>query len=111
MFPSKRHARRYIPHLENLEDRCCPSASIFQSGQTLAVFGDNADNHITVVQSDRGVQIAINDAAAQTFTGISRIYVASGDGNDTVNVGYAFRGQTGVAAADVYVRLGAGTDT
>ena len=93
--PSTRTAQRFRPSLETLESRWCPSAAgIVQTGATLTIQGDGANDAIVVRDNGQGgVTASITLASGtQTFTGtgISAIDINAGGGNDTID--YALTG-------------------
>ncbi len=85
-----RSTRRFLPTLEALEARWCPSsAGISQNGTTLVIQGDGANNIITVSDNGQGgVSASItlaNGSKSVSATGITAIKVNGGDGNDTIS--------------------------
>ena len=91
---SRRAGFRRLP-VEALEDRKYLSATmtLTDSGHTLNVVGDRSDNHIEIVQDDRGVHVTADGAPTQNFTGIELILVQTGYGNDDVRVIHGFNPQ------------------
>ena len=65
--PARRSRRAGFQRLpvEALEDRKYLSATmtLTDSGHTLNVVGDRSDNHIEIVQDDRGVHVTADGAA------------------------------------------------
>jgi len=92
---STRPAQQFLPRLEALESRWCPSAAgIVQSGHTLAIQGDGANDTITVSDNGQGGVTAsitlANGTKTLAATGITDIKIEGGGGNDTIN--YALTG-------------------
>lgn len=87
---STRRTARFVPGLEALELRWCPSSvGIVQTGPKLVIHGDGTNNTITVRDNGQGgVTASITLAkGTQTLsaTGITAIDIDSGSGNDTIN--------------------------
>jgi len=98
----------FVPRLEVLEDRWCPSVTLQTNGPELRIQGNAAADVIGITDNGAGrVSVTANGQTA-AFSGITQIRVESGDGNDTVD--YRLTGPT---AADHLVRidLGNGADT
>jgi hypothetical protein len=96
--PSTRPARRFLPGLESLESRWCPStAGITQTGHALTLQGDGANDMITVSDNGQGGVTASITLAGRTQTlsaaGITSIDIEGGGGNDTIS--YALTGALG----------------
>ncbi len=90
--------------------------SLANQGHTLQIVGDRSDNHIAIVQDERGVHVTADGAPAQNFTGIDLIQVSTGDGNDDVRTIYAFNPQPDPPGlpfhvAALQVSLGGGNDS
>src|SRR5690242_11287929 len=47
-------AGAFVPRLEALEDRCCPSVSATVTGTTLSIVGDNLANVVTITDDGQG---------------------------------------------------------
>jgi hypothetical protein len=86
-------SRRFIPRLEAFDDRCLPSVTCVQSGDTLQVLGDDSANVVTIsdnvvidpVTGERGV-VVTGDGQTWTFgSSVARIQVYTYGGNDTVS--------------------------
>ena len=113
---SRRAGLRGLP-VEALEDRKYLSATmtLLNDGHTLSVVGDRSDNHIEIVQDDRGVHVTADGAQTQNFTGIELILVQTGYGNDDVRVIHGFNPQPDPPgnqwrSLDLRVSLGEGDD-
>jgi hypothetical protein len=107
----RRAIRRFVPQCEALEGRWCPSA-IRIVDHTLIVRGDALADTITITDDGAGNVAATVSSAAGTISGtgsgINRILVDSGAGDDTVNLSL-----TGALGSDlaVLVHLGKGSDS
>lgn len=114
---SRRRNSRPLP-VEALEVRQYLSASmtLLNDGHTLSIAGDSGDNDVAIVQDERGVHVIADGAPAQSFTGIERILVSTGLGNDDVRVIHGFNPQPDPPgdqwrSLELRVSLGAGDDT
>jgi hypothetical protein len=92
---SNRPASRFLPRVEALESRWCPSTGgIVQTGSALVIQGDGANDTITVSDNGQGDVTASIILAGRTQTrsaeGITSIQINAGNGNDTI--GYALTG-------------------
>jgi hypothetical protein len=92
---SNRPVSRFLPQVEALESRWCPSTSgIVQSGSALVIQGDGANDTISVSDNGQGGVTASITLAKRTqtlsATGITSIQINAGNGNDTIN--YALTG-------------------
>jgi hypothetical protein len=89
--PSTRRDRRFLPTLEALEARWCPSSGIFQHGHTLVIQGDGANDTISVKDNGQGgVSASItlaNGTKTKTAIGITKLVINAGGGNDTIGYG------------------------
>ncbi len=96
--PATHSTRRFLPRLESLESRWCPSAAaagVFQHGQILAIRGDVSNDTISISDDGKGdASAALITLASGTTsisaTGINDIKIDAGGGNDTI--GYALTG-------------------
>lgn len=114
------------PALECLEDRCLLTgnvASTLLAPNFLLLTGDNLDNEIRI-QGDgsvggfriRGIHgTTIDGERTQSFSGIDRISLVLGDGDDSVtisHISFANVNTTGqLSLTGILVRAGAGNDT
>jgi hypothetical protein len=92
---STRRTPRFLPRLEALESRWCPStAGIVQNGSALLIQGDGANDTVTISDNGLGGITASITLATGTQTrsaaGIRSIRINAGSGNDTI--GYALTG-------------------
>jgi len=82
-----RHTR-FVPRLEALEDRCCPS-TIEVSGSTMVIIGDSTDNAVTIHDNGSGTIDAtitgVGDPVTAMATGISNFVIYTQGGFDTIN--------------------------
>jgi hypothetical protein len=74
---------RFVPRLEALEDRNCPS-SIAVEGHTLLIRGDANANTISITDSGNGTITGTIDGQTATGTAINHVVVHSGAGDDTL---------------------------
>ncbi len=94
MFLLKNASKRsgkFVPQVENLENRWCPSASITQTGALLVIKGDGSGDTIGITDNGQGgvsaTLVSKHASISKSFTGVNAIVVDSGDGADTVNFG------------------------
>jgi hypothetical protein len=113
-MPTK--TRRFTPRLERFDDRCLPSVSAIQSGDTVQILGDDTSNLITITDNvvidpltgEKGV-VVNGDGQTWTFgSSVARIQVFAFGGDDTVN--YSATGDL-TAGRTVTADLGARNDT
>jgi hypothetical protein len=109
--PSTRSTRRFLPTLESLESRWCPSAAgVFQQGHTLVIQGDGSNDTISVSDDGKGDITASITLAGGTKTisavSIKEIDIHAGGGNDTI--GYALTG-TLSQSEKLHLTLGKGS--
>jgi hypothetical protein len=80
---------RFVPQLESLEDRWCPSASIVINGAVLTVNADNQGDTIYFHDNGAGKVSALIESpkgdVKGSATGISTIKINGGSGNDTID--------------------------
>lgn len=76
------------PSFERLEDRLLLTVSGFRQGNTLILVGDNAADNIVVTGTGTlgEVNVVINGAEPVLVTGIKHIKVATGGGNDNLDL-------------------------
>jgi hypothetical protein len=75
------HRLNYRPGLETLEDRCCPSVFVAQTGPILQILGNNASDMVSLVVTNTVATVTANNIP-QTFFGIQGINAQLGGGND-----------------------------
>lgn len=73
----------FIPQLEALEDRNCPSF-IAVEGHTLLIIGDNTADTISIMDSGNGMVTGTIDGQSATGTSINHIVVHTRNGDDTL---------------------------
>src|SRR6476620_5170107 len=92
-FPMAKPARRFVPRLEALDDRCLPSVTAVQSGDTLQILGDGKANVVTIqdnvvidsVTGEMGV-VVTGDGRTWTFgSSVARVQVFTYGGKDSVS--------------------------
>ena len=76
--------RKFLPQLETLEDRCCPSVTVQQQGDTLRIHGDDFNNTVAIVATYGIVTVNVVGGQLNTFFGIKEIEVNLEGGNDAV---------------------------
>jgi hypothetical protein len=105
-------ANPFVPRLEALEDRCCPSASIVIQGHTMIIHGSDAADIITVRDDGHGAVTASVQSPSGLTKGqgsdIRAIAIYGGKGGDKVD--FALTGQL-VTNLNLAVHLGKGGDT
>src|SRR5262249_9395724 len=74
---------RFVPQLEGLEDRNCPSF-IAVHGHTLLIFGDNSADTISIMDSGNGMVTGMINGQSATGTAIHNVVVHSRGGDDTL---------------------------
>ena len=82
MFRKQPQPRRFVPNLENLEDRCCPSTmmGLADHGQPRA-HGDSSDLSPRDHCRTPGA-CASSPMTSLSLTGVNKILVDTGAGND-----------------------------
>jgi hypothetical protein len=99
---------RFVPRLEVMENRWCPSVSIQANGPELRIEGNDAANVVSITDNGQGQVTVTADGRTATFAGISQVRVETRGGTDTVD--YTLTGST-TAERRVRIDLGAGADT
>lgn len=100
--------------LTQLDARDVPAGGVVAQmiGGTLFIAGDNFDNSVAVIANVDGVKVegfqtAINgNSEPASFSGVSRIEIVSGDGDDVIQ-GYLLSGAT---VGEISIDTGAGRD-
>ncbi len=96
----RRRHTRFVPRLEDLEDRCCPS-TIEVSGSTMVIIGDSTNNAVTIRDDGSGAIDAtitgVGDPVTGTATGISRFVIYTQGGFDTIHYSRGATIQTGLS--------------
>src|SRR5216684_6324 len=107
--PSRpRHSRtRFVPQLEALEDRNCPSF-IAVEGHTLLIRGDNTADTISITDSGNGTVSGTIDGQSATGTAIHNIVVHTGGGDDTLT--YTLTNPL-TSAEHLQINMGSGKDS
>jgi hypothetical protein len=107
---SSRHSRRngFVPRMEVLEDRWCPSVTLQTNGPELRIQGNAAADIISISDNGAGRVSVTANGQTRAFNGITQVRVDSGDGNDSVD--YQLTGST-VTDHLVRIDLGSGTDS
>jgi len=75
--------RKFLPQLEVLEDRCCPSVTVQQHGDDLRIKGDDGPDVVAVVATFGIVTVNANNQI-NTYFGIENIDIDLKGGNDAV---------------------------
>ena len=77
---------RFVPRLEALEDRSCPSCTTNLVGSTLTILGDQAANIIEITDDGAGtIKVVCDGGAEASYTGVQNIVVRAGASGDTVD--------------------------
>src|SRR5262245_30739188 len=110
------NAHRFAPRLQRFDDRCLPSVTAIQSGDTLQIQGDDLANVITIsdnvvidaVTGEKGVVVSSGTQSWTFGSSVARIQVFTFGGDDTVN--YSATGDL-TAGRTVTANLGTRNDT
>jgi hypothetical protein len=103
LFPST-----FRPRLERVEERECPSCTVFQRGDELVILGDREANAITIADTREGdIAVTCDGGDPHRFSGVGQIVVASFGGDDSVDATFS-----GLSSPSFQFRaeLGAGDD-
>jgi hypothetical protein len=102
--------RRFIPQLQALEERWCPTFGFAASANVLTITGDQYANAVTLFDNGQGTVSAqmttLGRKVVRTFTGIDTIRVNTLAGNDS----FAY-GMTGPAKRNLNLTVNLGSDT
>ncbi len=98
---------RFVPQLEALEDRNCPSFIAFE-GHTLLIRGDNTADTISITDSGNGTVSGTIDGQSATGTAIHNIVVHTGGGDDTLT--YTLTNPL-TTAEHLQINMGSGKDS
>jgi len=98
----------FIPRLESLENRWCPSCTVSVNGGVMRIIGDSGANAVTVTHDGAGNVTATCDSAAGSGSNIKKIIIDTKGGDDTVNLSVTGNLTTRL---DLDLNLGAGNDT
>ena len=98
----------FVPRLEVLEDRWCPSVTLQTNGPELRIQGNAAADVISITDNGAGRVSVTANGKTSAFNGITQVRIDTGDGNDMVD--YQLTGST-VADHQVRIDLGSGTDS
>jgi hypothetical protein len=79
----QRRAARFVPQLEALEDRNCPSF-IGVRGNTLLIIGDPTADTVSITDSGNGTITGTIDGQSATGTTINHVVVHTRGGDDTL---------------------------
>ena len=92
--------RRFIPKLEELGVRLCPSVTIQANGGELRVDGNDAADVVSITDNGQGAVSVTANGQTSAFAGISQIQVQTRGGNDTITANLALSaGSTGSVEA------------
>jgi hypothetical protein len=109
---TRRIGKRWLPQVEALETRDCPSASINVFGNVMIIRGDASANEVTIRNNGTGTVAAritsSSNTATRTANFITHIIVQTGAGNDTVK--YALT-RTQIWFHSLAINLGVGNDS
>jgi hypothetical protein len=98
---------RFVPRLEALEDRNCPSF-IGVQGHTLLVIGDSSANTISIMDSGNGMVTGTIDGQSATGTAVHNVVVRAGAGDDTLT--YTLSNPL-TTSEHFQINMGSGTDS
>ena len=108
---------RFRPTLDVLEDRCVPSVSVVQNGNTLKIVDpdtNGADHTISVNQSALGqFVVQVDSGPIGTFNGVANIDANLGQDSDTLNfftTGHSNHGPSGYLSGNLTVTAGDGNN-
>jgi len=99
---------RFVPRLEVLEDRWCPSVTLQTNGPELRIDGNAAADTVSISDNGAGRVSVTANGRTTAFTGITQIRMQTGGGNDAVD--YQLTGPI-TAEHQVRIDLGGGADT
>jgi hypothetical protein len=102
-----RRATSFVPQLEALEARNCPTF-IAVEGHTLLIFGSSAADTISIMDSGNGTVSGTIDGQSAMGTAINHIVVHSGSGDDTLT--YTLTNPL-TTSENIQINMGSGTDT
>jgi hypothetical protein len=104
-------AERRALRVEQLEDRRCLSCTVTVSGNTLRITGDGGNNNVAIVDNGAaGIVVTCDGVASPAATGIKRVLVNTGDGNDTLTYARSAAGGNFTTDLSLNARLGDGDD-
>lgn len=105
----RRLSQMFVPRLETLDNRWCPSCTITVDDGTLTITGDDEANTLTVTHDGAGtVTVVCDGGETVTEEDIERIVIDTGDGDDSLTFDVTAEL---TEALEVEVDLGAGNDT
>src|SRR4051794_7838287 len=98
--------KKFLPQVETLEGRCCPSVMTSLQGGVLTVTGDGAADAVQITAQDRGFSVTAGNVT-RSFQDVRKVVVDLKGGNDTVTLDLSGAGRR---AVDVDLTTGAGED-
>src|SRR3954471_7508527 len=98
--------RSFIPELEVLEGRCCPTVTSTFKGGVLTITGNGDDDVVAITAQNKAITV-VADGTTTTFNNVKAINVNLDGGNDQLTVDLS-----GSTAKDLVVNAntGAGND-
>src|SRR5262249_14854630 len=103
---------RAVLRLKELESRWCPSCVVTQTGNTLSIIGDAGNNTVGIVDNGAaGIVVTCDGDTHPAATGIERVRVDTGAGDDTVTYSRSAAGGNFTGPLDFSAKLGNGNDT
>ncbi len=103
----RQRAARFVPQLEALEDRNCPSF-IGVEGHTLLIMGGATADTISIRDSGNGTVMGTIDGQTATGTAIDNVVVHTGAGDDTLTCTLTSALTT---AEHLQIHMGSGKDS
>jgi len=103
----RQRVARFVPQLEALEDRNCPSF-IAVAGHTLLIRGDATADTISITDSGNGTMTGTIDGQTASGTAINHVVVHSGGGDDTLT--YTLTNPL-VTSLHLQIDMGSGQDS
>jgi hypothetical protein len=80
----------FRPRLERVEERECPSCTVFQRGDELVILGDGEANAVTIADTREGdIAVSCDGGDPHRFAGVSSIVVATFGGDDAIDATFS----------------------
>ena len=75
----------FVPQLEGMESRDCPSCSVTFRDGMLSIVGDSSANQVAILNTWTGTQVRCDQQEPRTFVGVTAISVRTLEGDDHVS--------------------------